>query len=324
MKYTLALIFCCFYSSAYLFSQDFVIDEGKSLNDIYLYQSTFFDLHKSFGNSIVKRKFEDKYHFSQVHSTNVDSVFYLKLGLLFLFDDYQLIYAIIFANNFEGITKKGLRIKLGETTIDDIMTFYAQDSVIIRSDNKYWFMTIRDSVNKGSITFYTKKHKEDFQKENPRNKIEHFDIMNYNWDFDMFFSKSRLICQRPRYALDLVQHFNCYKRGSHPLECHGLLNSPDTIYVGLYKSYHPTHQLKEVGNYKKGIKIGIWKFYDENGKLTKTIDYKDGLYQHKPFCWNNFFRVVIFMLVMITVIGIPLFFVITMVKIISKYMKHKT
>ncbi len=39
-------------------------------------------------------------------------------------------------------------------------------------------------------------------------------------------------------------------------------------------------QLKHKGNYKnykEGKKEGLWEYYDEEGNLTKTEEYKDGV-----------------------------------------------
>ena len=37
--------------------------------------------------------------------------------------------------------------------------------------------------------------------------------------------------------------------------------------------YKKNHKLAAIGNYKAGKKEGIWKFYDEDGKLTKKVNY---------------------------------------------------
>ncbi|BBM40107.1 hypothetical protein JCM16776_0320 [Leptotrichia shahii] len=43
---------------------------------------------------------------------------------------------------------------------------------------------------------------------------------------------------------------------------------------GLTKLYYKkNHKLAAIGNYKSGKKEGIWKFYDEDGKLTKKVNY---------------------------------------------------
>ena len=39
---------------------------------------------------------------------------------------------------------------------------------------------------------------------------------------------------------------------------------------GYYRDYHPNGVLQTEGEYKEGIRTGVWKHYDENGKLIKT------------------------------------------------------
>ena len=38
-------------------------------------------------------------------------------------------------------------------------------------------------------------------------------------------------------------------------------------------TWHENGQLHYKGRYDKGIRVGVWKFYDESGKETKKIDY---------------------------------------------------
>lgn len=43
---------------------------------------------------------------------------------------------------------------------------------------------------------------------------------------------------------------------------------------GAIQKFHPNGALSAEGNYKEWrIKIGEWKYYDEDGKLMKTVDY---------------------------------------------------
>ncbi len=40
--------------------------------------------------------------------------------------------------------------------------------------------------------------------------------------------------------------------------------------VGLWKRYHESGKLYDVGKYVNGEKKGVWKYYDERGKLIRT------------------------------------------------------
>ena len=41
----------------------------------------------------------------------------------------------------------------------------------------------------------------------------------------------------------------------------------------LRTTWHENGQMHYRGKYNKGKRVGTWKFYDENGKVTKEIDY---------------------------------------------------
>ncbi|MFV0305988.1 MAG: hypothetical protein ACK5IC_10965 [Moheibacter sp.] len=42
---------------------------------------------------------------------------------------------------------------------------------------------------------------------------------------------------------------------------------------GEYKEYHTNGKLESIGHYKNGEEINEWKFYNEQDKLTETLDY---------------------------------------------------
>jgi hypothetical protein len=45
---------------------------------------------------------------------------------------------------------------------------------------------------------------------------------------------------------------------------------------GNYQEFYPSKGLKEQGKFKKGLKQGLWKAWDEAGTLTQTITWKRG------------------------------------------------
>ena len=51
--------------------------------------------------------------------------------------------------------------------------------------------------------------------------------------------------------------------------------------------YKKNHKLAAIGNYKAGKKEGIWKFYDEDGKLTKKVNYVNDIAEEEVVYWNN-------------------------------------
>lgn len=46
--------------------------------------------------------------------------------------------------------------------------------------------------------------------------------------------------------------------------------------TGVYKEFHENGILKVQGQYQTNKPIGLWKWYNENGKLHKKFDYKNG------------------------------------------------
>ncbi len=50
----------------------------------------------------------------------------------------------------------------------------------------------------------------------------------------------------------------------------------DGIRNGLYKKYYKSGIVEQEGNNLNDSRDGIWKIYDEGGKLIKEIEYKLG------------------------------------------------
>jgi len=50
----------------------------------------------------------------------------------------------------------------------------------------------------------------------------------------------------------------------------------DYCYHKKWTYYHSNGKIAEIGKYRYGKKVGIWKCYDKNGKLIGKDDYKNG------------------------------------------------
>jgi antitoxin component YwqK of YwqJK toxin-antitoxin module len=46
---------------------------------------------------------------------------------------------------------------------------------------------------------------------------------------------------------------------------------------GAYNEYYPNKNLKSQGNYKKGLKTGLWKVWNKDGTLAEVIAWKKGV-----------------------------------------------
>ncbi len=51
---------------------------------------------------------------------------------------------------------------------------------------------------------------------------------------------------------------------------------------GSYDEFYANNNLKQQGNFKKGLKDGVWKSWDENGTLTQVSTWKNGILLTKP------------------------------------------
>ena len=53
------------------------------------------------------------------------------------------------------------------------------------------------------------------------------------------------------------------------------------------RTYHENSKLKSIGVFKDGKDEGLWKFYNQDGFLEKSINYKNGLFNG---LWTNYRR----------------------------------
>jgi len=58
---------------------------------------------------------------------------------------------------------------------------------------------------------------------------------------------------------------------------------------GLYTEYYTNKNLKEQGNFKKGLKDGVWKSWNEEGTLIAVTNWKHGseVSGKKPPIWKR-------------------------------------
>lgn len=73
------------------------------------------------------------------------------------------------------------------------------------------------------------------------------------------------------FAQDTVEKKNWLSNSV--IERYKVLKTDEKTKVGAYKAFYKRRTLIASGNYTKGIKTGIWSFYDEDGKLNEKYDY---------------------------------------------------
>jgi hypothetical protein len=58
---------------------------------------------------------------------------------------------------------------------------------------------------------------------------------------------------------------------------------------GQYTEYYPDKNLKEQGNFKKGLKDGVWNYWNQDGTLSGTATWKRGseVTTRRPPLWKR-------------------------------------
>ena len=100
--------------------------------------------------------------------------------------------------------------------------------------------------------------------------------MNKDW-----YYKRAEKCVKPIFSPKDELHRNCYtkvlKSWMYKIPILPIDDSPyKAVEDGYWKRFHPNHKIKEEGNYKKGVKIGKFKHYDENGNLVEIKNHITG------------------------------------------------
>jgi antitoxin component YwqK of YwqJK toxin-antitoxin module len=91
-------------------------------------------------------------------------------------------------------------------------------------------------------------------------------------DFDRHQNKTR----ETRFPLDILTYKSItayYENGNIRL----LANYDNGLVAGSFTEFHENGKISESGFYGNGLKKdGVWTYFDEQGKLTKTETYENG------------------------------------------------
>ena len=90
-----------------------------------------------------------------------------------------------------------------------------------------------------------------------------------------------LVC----FGQDTVNHKNWLT--SLVLERYKTLKPDENIRVGPYKAYFRRKTLIADGRYDRGIKVGVWNFYNEQGKLNQRFDFDKTEYIYEAALDSN-------------------------------------
>jgi len=263
------------------FSQQNLIETGKSINGIEFGYSTLSDVKEKYTfEKITDTLTKDCYHTDKCAGKDrVKSIYLSNKGILFQtnYQTDELINKVILYSPFEGNIDNKNNIELGKTTVKDIYKSYPNSNLTSTNRKEYWI------IKNENISFLVTRLTTD--NEYP---IEYTEIENRLIEVILLNPISKLMevdfensCRIPLFAPKTETHRNCYvskhKGGIYYINFGGE-SSYKSVKNGYWKEYYPNHIIKEEGNYKKGKKIGEFKYYNTKGNLIKTKKHRRFLF----------------------------------------------
>ena len=256
------------------FSQENLIEIGKSINRIEFGYSTLADVKEKYSSEIIT----DTITYNCPHTdecgtaySKLNSIFIKKLGIIFQanYEDGQLIEKIRLYSPFQGEIEDKMVVELGKTTVKDIYNSF--NNLILTSTNTkdYWI------IKNDNIEFLVTRlsNENDYPIEHTEIEDRLIKVIILNPDRKVMIVNYVEGCRIPLFAPKTELHKNCYVSKHKGLIYYiniGDDSSYKSVKNGYWKEYYPNHIIKEEGNYKKGKKTGIFKYYNEEGKLIKT------------------------------------------------------
>lgn len=271
------------------------------LDKIEIGYSTRWDIEQRFGkgkqldNYFIDPDYEqDQGEPSMDHANGLE---YKDKGITFICaEDGELICSIHLKHPFILKLNEQKIIHIGKTSLG--IAFPKIDSLKVNTSgaSNYWSFSIdryRFFIDK-PIEHRNKDHYSQVPKF--KDNIEYFklqpiSIVTYDfYDSETFSHKGRkfeneLYCSRPFYAPKNETHFNCIEMG-FPENVPVLLRPIYTmtggqkskiIKQGYWKEYGPNHKLIYEGKFKDNKEIGLFKYYDINGNLEKTMTFYESI-----------------------------------------------
>ncbi|MBW1297077.1 toxin-antitoxin system YwqK family antitoxin [Aquimarina litoralis] len=255
------------------FGQEHLIETGKSFDEIEFGYSTLVDVKEKYASETIT----DTITYSCPHTDKcgkaygkMNSIYIKKLGIVFQgnYND-ELIRQIRLYFPFKGKIDDLTKIELGKTTVKDIYKSYPNSKLTSTNGKNYWI--IQNDYTSFLVTRLSTDN---------NYPIEHIEIENrliklilLNPIRNRMFIDFEKNCCMPLYAPKNEMHRNCYvekhKGGFYYINIGGE-SSYKSVKNGYWKEYYPNHIIKEEGNYKKGKKVGEFKYYDKNGTLIRT------------------------------------------------------
>ena len=234
-----------------------------------------------------------------------NGLLYQNLGILFTCtDDGELIDGIHFLSPFSDNFGLQNDFTIGSTPLSKI--FPQIDSVKFSTTgvSKYY------SFVHGEFQFYVLKPEEDMNKDHwshvPKvaDRLDYYSsqpiakVTTWLYDYDKYkreihAKEDDTYCSTPYYVPKSETHLNCYTM-AWPSSVPGIMvpfyamtggQKEDQVKQGFWKEYWPSHQIKYTGEYDDGKEVGEFNYFDINGNLTKTENFKKS---ESNFLWYIF------------------------------------
>lgn len=281
MKNTLNLIL--FFFATFCIGQNHSIKIGENFDNIEFGYSTLADVRSEY----QKFKLEKTETLNCPHTDDCDSFYGFNKsieirghGIIFQTDynTEQLIHKILLYKPFKGEINDLITIDLDSTTVKQLYNNFSDLILTSTNRKKYWI------IKKNNISFLVNRFDND--KEYPIKPTEIYDRKIHS----IILTEKRKPyqsngCKTPLFAPKTENHKNCLvKKHKGGLSYISWGGEPTYEYVknGFWKEFYPNHNIKEQGNYIKGVKVGTFEYFDQNGVLTKTKNHFTGYFDlHK-------------------------------------------
>ncbi|WP_238528717.1 toxin-antitoxin system YwqK family antitoxin [Kordia algicida] len=207
---------------------------------------------------------------------SLNSLYIERLGILFQtnHETQEIVHKVHLYKPFAGTINDSIFIALGKVTVEDIYKKYPKAKLTTTNAKQYWI------IKTPHVSFLVNRLSTDndypIKPTEINDRLIYCVIIDKKIGYNSGYTDEGKI---PLYAPKTETHRNSFVQ-KHKGGLHYIFWSDTSNYKavknGYWKEFHPNHVLKEEGNYKKGRKKGVFKYYDLNGKLIKTK-------KHRPF-----------------------------------------
>ncbi len=286
--------------------------EREIIEKIEIGYTTRWDIEQLFGKGeLIDNKFLNPHNEQDlgkqgwVHSNRLE---YKKNGIAFICaDDGELISSIYLTAPFVLTLNEQQIIDIGKTPLG--VAFPGIDTIKVNTSGASYYWSF--SIDK--FRFFVAKPLEHRNKSHYsqvpsfKDNIEYYksqpiSIVTYDlYDYELFkqkFEKSdnNLYCTRPLYAPKDVTHRNCFDMGwpdkvpTLMLPFYALTGGQrsERIKQGYWKEYGSNHKLIYEGKFKDNKEVGLFKYYDTEGKLERTQTFSKSKYNWTYYALFSF------------------------------------